>query len=75
MQSGVAAKAYRPDQHQKARPKSKDDLDLALLPGESINDNGLFMDSMPLTTLQASAPMEIRLSKTFVDALAEPLVQ
>jgi len=49
------------------------DLDLALLPGESINDDGLFMDSMSLALLSASVPMELRLSKDFVDALHEPV--
>ena len=47
------------------------DLDLALLPGESVNDDGLFMDSMSLALLAASVPMELRLSKDFVDALHE----
>ncbi len=54
--------------------RGRTDLDLALLPGEAINDNGLFMDNMSLENLEASVPMEIRLSKTFVDALVEPLV-
>jgi putative radical SAM enzyme (TIGR03279 family) len=49
------------------------DLDLALLPGESVNDDGLFMDSMSLALLSASVPMELRLSKDFVDALHEPV--
>jgi hypothetical protein len=49
------------------------DLDLALLPGESINDDGLFMDSMSLALLSAAVPMELRLSKDFVDALHEPV--
>jgi putative radical SAM enzyme (TIGR03279 family) len=49
------------------------DLDLALLPGESINDDGLFMDSMSLSLLSASVPMELRVSKDFVDALHEPV--
>jgi putative radical SAM enzyme (TIGR03279 family) len=48
------------------------DLDLALLPGESVNENGLFMDDMRLDLLEASLPMEIRMSKTFVDALHVP---
>jgi putative radical SAM enzyme (TIGR03279 family) len=47
----------------------RDDLDLALLPGESLNDDGLFMDSMSADALSAVAPMEIRFSRTFVDAL------
>jgi putative radical SAM enzyme (TIGR03279 family) len=48
------------------------DLDLALLPGESVNDDGLLMDSMAVALLAASVPMEIRLSHNFVDALATP---
>ena len=48
------------------------DLDLALLPGESVNDDGLLMDSMALSLLAASVPMEIRLSHNFVDALSAP---
>jgi len=45
------------------------DLDLALLPGEAINDDGLFMDSMSFDLLSAGVPMELRLSKDFIDAL------
>ena len=48
------------------------DLDLALLPGEAINDDGLFIDSMSLELLSAGVPMELRLSKDFVDALHQP---
>jgi putative radical SAM enzyme (TIGR03279 family) len=48
-------------------------IDLALLPGEAVNDDGLFIDSVPLATVAADAPMPIRVSKTFVDALTEPL--
>lgn len=49
------------------------DLDLALLPGECLNDDGLFMDSMSLGLLSAAVPMELRLSKDFVDALHQPV--
>jgi putative radical SAM enzyme (TIGR03279 family) len=52
--------------------RDRRDLDLALLPGESVNDDALFMDSMRLELLAASVPMEIRLSKNFVDALHLP---
>ena len=48
------------------------DLDLILIPGESLNDNGIFMDDLPFETLQAEVPVEIRPSKTFVDALEAP---
>ena len=49
------------------------DIDLALLPGEAVNDDGLFIDSISVATVAAGAPMPIRISKTFVDALTEPL--
>ena len=48
-------------------------IDLALLPGEAVNDDGLFIDSISVATVAADAPMPIRISKTFVDALTEPL--
>ncbi|HEX6106844.1 MAG TPA: DUF512 domain-containing protein [Gemmatimonadales bacterium] len=49
--------------------RDRRDLDLALLPGESVNDEGLLMDSMRIELLAASLPMEVRLSRNFVDAL------
>jgi putative radical SAM enzyme (TIGR03279 family) len=45
------------------------DLDLALLPGESLNEDGLFIDSMSLDLLAASIPVEVRPSKDFTDVL------
>ncbi|MFI5235742.1 MAG: DUF512 domain-containing protein, partial [Gemmatimonadales bacterium] len=50
------------------------DIDLALIPGESLNDDGLFMDDMSFDLLQAGVPCAVRPSKTFVDALEVPLV-
>ena len=51
--------------------RTRTDLDLALIPGEAINDEGLLIDGMKLELLQASVPMEVRPSKDFVDALEE----
>jgi putative radical SAM enzyme (TIGR03279 family) len=48
-------------------------LDLALLPGESVNDDGIFIDNLRLEQLRAAVPMEVRLSKDFADALQEPV--
>ncbi len=48
-------------------------IDLALLPGESVNDEGLFIDSLSFEALADDVAMPVRLSKTFVDALSEPL--
>lgn len=45
-------------------------LDLALLPAEALNDDGLFIDSMAATDLAAAVPMPIQFSRTFVDLLA-----
>jgi putative radical SAM enzyme (TIGR03279 family) len=42
--------------------------DFALLPGEAVNDAGLFLDDVTLTQLADAVPLPIRLSKTFVDA-------
>jgi putative radical SAM enzyme (TIGR03279 family) len=49
------------------------DLDLALLPGESVNDDGLFIDSMSLELLAGTLPVEVRLSRDFSDALRIPV--
>ena len=43
--------------------------DLALLPAESVNDDGVFVDDLSFATLEASAPMPLRLSYHFTDAL------
>jgi putative radical SAM enzyme (TIGR03279 family) len=47
-------------------------LDLALVPGESLNDDALFIDSMSFDALAESIPFEIRTSKDFADALHAP---
>jgi putative radical SAM enzyme (TIGR03279 family) len=48
-------------------------LDLVLIPGECLNDDALFIDSLPFAELQACSDVPIRPSKTFIDALQEPL--
>jgi putative radical SAM enzyme (TIGR03279 family) len=53
--------------------QSRDDLDLVLIPGESLNDDGLFIDSMSLDVLGASVPIEVRPSKDFTDCLQTPI--
>jgi putative radical SAM enzyme (TIGR03279 family) len=52
---------------------SRRDLDLALLPGEAVNDDGRFIDDLPLSALAAALPLPVRLSRDFADALREPL--
>jgi NifB/MoaA-like Fe-S oxidoreductase len=48
--------------------------DLALLPAEAVNEDGIFIDDLPFTVLEAAAPMPVRLSYHFTDALADALV-
>jgi putative radical SAM enzyme (TIGR03279 family) len=45
------------------------DADLALLPAESVNEDGIFVDDLPLAGLEASVPMPVALSYHFTDAL------
>ncbi len=51
--------------------RGRSDLDLALLPGEAVNDRGLFIDDLTLEALQAGVSVPVVLSKTFSDALEE----
>ena len=51
--------------------RERRDLDLVLLPAESVNDNLLFMDDMEAHALAAQLPMPVRLSYDFADALLE----
>ena len=51
--------------------RDRTDLDLALIPAESVNDKGLFMDDLSLEQLIGESPVEIRPSYWFVDALSE----
>jgi putative radical SAM enzyme (TIGR03279 family) len=54
-----------------ARLAERADLDLALLPGEALNDDGLFIDGVAAGALADRLPVPIRFSKYFVDALDE----
>jgi putative radical SAM enzyme (TIGR03279 family) len=49
------------------------DLDLALLPAEAVNDDGVFLDDLQVHDLAAAAPVEVRLSYDFADALGDPV--
>ena len=53
--------------------EGRTDLDLALLPAESVNEDLLFMDSMDAHDLARQVPMPVRFSRSFVDALEEPV--
>lgn len=49
--------------------QGRTDLDLALLPAESVNDDLLFMDDVEAHDLASQLPMPVRLSYDFADAL------
>jgi hypothetical protein len=46
------------------------DLDLALIPAESINEDGLFLDDDTFIAVRESLPMPVYPSYDFADALA-----
>jgi putative radical SAM enzyme (TIGR03279 family) len=43
--------------------------DLALVPAEAVNDDGVFIDDLRFDDLEAKAPIDVRLSYDFADAL------
>jgi hypothetical protein len=45
------------------------DLDIALIPAETINDDGIFLDDYTLTSVRESLPMPIFPSYDFIDVL------
>ena len=50
--------------------KDRHDLDLALIPAETINDNGLFLDDQPFIALRETLPMPVFPSYDFIDVLS-----
>lgn len=48
----------------------RSDLDLALIPGEALNDDHVFVDDVPLEALGTACEFPVIPSRTFVDALA-----
>ena len=51
--------------------RSRVDVDVALIPAESINEDGLFLDDAPLSSVRADAPMPVFPSYDFLDVLPE----
>ncbi len=49
--------------------EGRHDLDLALIPAECINDDGLFLDDEPFVTVRELFPMPVYPSYDFIDAL------
>ncbi len=51
--------------------EGRNDLDLALIPAEALNDDGVFIDDISFGELQENSPMELRASFWLVDELGE----
>ena len=56
----------------RAALESRPEFDLALIPAESLNDEGLFMDDLTLADLRAHVQMPVEPSRHFTDVLAAP---
>jgi putative radical SAM enzyme (TIGR03279 family) len=50
----------------------RDDLDLALIPAETINDSGVFLDDQQFEVLRRKFPFPVHPSYDFIDVLSEP---
>jgi putative radical SAM enzyme (TIGR03279 family) len=48
------------------------DLDLVLIPAETLNDNGVFLDDVPIDAVRAEFTTPIHPSYDFVDVLSRP---
>ncbi len=49
--------------------RARDDLDLALIPAETINDDGMFLDDERFIALREELPIPVYASSDFIDAL------
>ncbi len=50
--------------------EGRSDLNLALIPAETINENGLFLDDMTLESVRSALPVVVEPSYDFIDVLA-----
>jgi NifB/MoaA-like Fe-S oxidoreductase len=50
--------------------EGRDELDLALIPAECINDSGVFLDDESFIALREQLPMPVYPSYDFIDVLA-----
>ena len=68
--SGVTSAGLLPGRGFLQALAPRTDVDLALLPAEAVNDDGIFVDDVALAALSAASPVPVRLSYHFTDALA-----
>ena len=50
----------------------RSDLDVALIPAETINDAGLFLDDQTFESVRQSLPLPVHPSYDFIDVLSDP---
>jgi len=67
----VTCAGLLPGEAFRAALKGRGDCALALLPAESVNEDGIFVDEVSLASIEATAPMSVALSYHFTDTLAE----
>lgn len=51
--------------------RDRHDFDLALIPAETINEDGIFLDDMTFTDVRESLPMPVHPSYDFIDVLQD----
>jgi len=54
--------------------ESRPDLDLALIPAESINESGLFLDDVRFSDVREALPMPVYPSYDFIDVLSDEAI-
>ncbi len=69
--SSVTTAALLPGRAFREALAARADLDLALLPAEAVNEQGIFMDDLSVADVTTGLPYEVRLSYDFGDALIE----
>ena len=52
--------------------RDRDDLDMALVPAETINESGVFLDDRTFAEVRELLPMPVHPSYDFIDVLSEP---
>ncbi|MFI5213795.1 MAG: DUF512 domain-containing protein [Gemmatimonadales bacterium] len=67
----VTCAGLLPGEAFRAALKGRSDCALALLPAESVNEDGSFVDEVSLASIERAAPMSVALSYHFTDALAQ----
>ena len=52
--------------------KNRSDLDVALIPAETINESGVFLDDQTFESVRRGLPIPVHPSYDFIDVLSDP---